>query len=135
MDDNPHWWAKYMGIPFAEKGRSMDSTDCWGLVKIIYENELGITLPSYTEYYETTNDRKILAETIQNESSANWDQPTEPKPFDVIILNMRGLPMHVGVVTKPNYMIHCAKDINTVHENYTTMRWKHKVIGLARWRD
>lgn len=128
------WWTKYIGIPFVEKGRSDVGVDCWGLVKIIYEKEKGIILPSYEELYETTEDRDILSQTIQSESSAHWLNPEKPKEFDVIILDMRGLPMHVGIVTKDNHMIHCAKGINTAHENFTTMRWRHKVKGFARWK-
>lgn len=128
------WWTKYMEIPFLEKGRSMDGGDCWGLVGLIYKNELGIELPDYLDYYETTNDRDILAQTIKDERNQHWESPDDKKEFDVIILNMRGVPMHVGVITKPNHMIHCAKGIGTVHENYTTARWKHKVMGVARWK-
>lgn len=128
------WWTKYMEIPFLEKGRSIDGVDCWGLVGLIYQNELGIELPDYLNYYETTNDRDILAQTIRDERNQHWESPDDKKEFDVIILNMRGVPMHVGVITKHNHMIHCAKGIGTVHENYTTARWKHKVMGVARWK-
>ena len=129
------WANKYMIIPFVEKGRSFDGADCYGLVRLIYKNELGIELPDYLGLYESTNDREKLSKIINDESSKKWLNPEKgkEKPFDVIILEMRGVPMHVGIVTKPGYMIHCAKGINTVYENYRNMRWEHKIRGFARY--
>lgn len=127
------WWNKYIRVPFEEKGRGHNGCDCWGLVQLIYKEQLNIDLPGYEEVYKTTNDREILSKTIQNERNNNWTTPFEGEPFDVIILKMGGVPMHVGVVTKPGRMIHCAKDIGTTHEQYDAMRWKNKVIGFARY--
>lgn len=127
------WWNKYVKIPFGEKGRSEDNVDCWGLVQLIYRKELGIELPSYLECYETTNDRDKLATVISSERACKWQEPEEPKEFDVIILRMRGVPMHVGVVTKSGSMIHCARGIGTALERYDSMRWKNNVMGFARY--
>ncbi len=126
------WWNEYIKTPFKEKGRGHDGCDCWGLVKLIYKEQLGIELPGYEEVYETTNDREILAATIKNERDSRWMHPDKPQPFDVIILNMAGMPMHVGIVTHKGHMIHCAKDVGTAHEKFNQLRWKNKVIGFAR---
>lgn len=128
-----NWWSKYIDVPFVERGRDMEGSDCWGLVRLIYKNELGIDLQDYSELYESTNDREKLSKIVESESEQNWISVDAPKEFDVVILNLRGVPMHVGIVTKPNHMIHCAKGINTVHEHFGTARWKHKVMGFERW--
>lgn len=121
-------------MKFAEKGRSVEGVDCWGLVKLVYENERGIDVPSYVDDYETTNDRQKISDIISSESAEKWEMVKEPREYDVVILDMRGIPMHVGIVTKPGHMIHCARGINTVHENFTTARWRHKIKGFARWK-
>lgn len=133
MNQPVQWYTKYMSVPFVEKGRSMDGADCWGLACLIYKNELGIILPDYLDVYENTNERDVLAKVIGSEREAHWINPVEPKEFDLVVLNMRGVPMHIGVVTKPNHMVHCAKDVNTTHEHYGTSRWKHKVMGFGRY--
>lgn len=122
-----------MHIPFKEKGRDAAGLDCWGLVRLIYKNELDIDLPDYLDVYETTEDRDALSKKIREESES-WLLPETPQEFDVAILNMRGVPMHVGIVTKKNHMIHCARGINTVHENFTISKWKHKIMGYRRWK-
>lgn len=122
-----------MDVPFVEKGRDMGGADCYGLLCLIYKNELGIELPDYLDIYENTNEREKLSVAIKKDKEENWLSVDKPKEFDVVILNMRGVPMHLGIVTKPNHMIHCAKGINTTHEHYGTARWKHKVMGFERW--
>lgn len=132
-------WNKYIRIPFKEKGRDFSGCDCWGLVRLIMKEECGIELPSYLECYNSTEEREILSKTIQQEREA-WDcfnyapDNDVSQPFDVVILNLVGLPVHCGLVTSKGNMIHCAKDINTVRENYTGLRWKNKVVGFSRWK-
>jgi len=126
------WYHKYCHIPFKEKGRSWEGVDCWGLPYVAYKEEKNILLPDYLNVYESTNDRDILGQTIADERNSKWQSPTIPAPFDIVILKMRGVPMHCGIVIKPGFMIHSAKDINTVIERYDSMRWKNKVIGFAR---
>jgi len=126
------WWNDYFRVPFVEKGRSMEGADCWGLVYMVYRTHLGIMLPDYLDQYETTDDRDLLGEVISTESGQKWHEPASPKEFDVIILRLRGVPMHVGLVTKPGYMLHCARGVGVVHENYDSVKWRHNVMGFAR---
>lgn len=127
------WWNQYVGVPFAEKGRSLKGFDCWGLVQHHYRENLRIELPSYLEHYETTNDRDALGQVIGRESGEKWLDIAKPQSSDVIILRLRGVPMHVGLVTKPGYMIHCARGIGVAHERFDSMRWRSNVQGFVRY--
>lgn len=127
------WWNNYIRIPFEEKGRSEKGADCWGLFKLVYEKERGIILPDYLECYDTTADAEKLGEVIQNERKQKWQDVESGIEFDAIILRMRNRPMHVGIVTKPGFMLHCAEGVGVAHENYTNMRWQNRVIGFSRW--
>lgn len=129
------WWQKYIGRPFEEKGRGPNSFDCWGLVRWVYgyDHPDKIELPSYDECYKSTQDREKLSSVILTESNIKWFPTDGPKTFDVILLRMRGFPMHVGVVTKPFHMLHCSQGIGTVHERFDSMRWEKKVLGFFRY--
>ncbi len=127
------WWNRYIGIPFKEKGRELTQCDCWGLVRLIYGIEREIELPSYSELYASTEERQRLGDAILLEKQESWREISSPEPFDAILLRMAGVPMHVGLVTKPLHMIHCARDIGTVHERYDSLRWKNKVAGFFRY--
>lgn len=125
------WWNKYVGLPFIDKGRGEKGGDCWNLVMQVYKNELGIELPSYDEEYEDTHDKGNCARIVVEEKS-KWIDVDKPQEFDVIITRIRGVPMHVGIVTKVGSMLHCSQGIGTVHEKYTSTRWKTNIIGFAR---
>lgn len=129
------WWNKYVGIPFEEKGRTAQACDCWGLVRLIYKNELGIDLPSYDEHYRHTNDTEMIDGHINTVYTENWSHPETPQPFDIVILKRRGIPMHVGVVTNAGNMIHCESGIGAVIERYNSIRWNYgkNVVGFARY--
>ena len=129
------WWTKYVGIPFEDKGRTTLSVDCWGLVRLVYKIEKEIDLPSYDECYDHTNDVSKIDSHIKNEWAMSWSHPDAPESFDIIILKRRGVPMHVGIVTRPGFMLHCEQGAGTVHEKYTSMRWENKLMGFARWQN
>lgn len=125
------WWNKYLDFKFEDKGRNPKSGDCWGLLLQIYKNELDITVPDYTEFYQNTMDRQALADLIKQEKKT-WVEVKEPKEFDVVIINMRGVPMHIGVVTRNGFMIHCSRGVNTSHEKYNGIKWRNKIVGFER---
>lgn len=133
--ESPAWWNKYIGIPFVEKGRDENGLDCYGLLQLVFKQERGIILRDYLEVYDNVNDKEILKAAIESGrlENDNWIEPPWPSMFDVIILRMRGVPIHLGIVTKPGHMLHCAKDINTVHEKYNSMLWKNRIVGFNRW--
>lgn len=129
------WWNQYIGRAFDEKGRGPDAFDCWGLLKWTYAHDhpRRITLPGYEELYESTNDRDTLGRVIFEERKARWCEVEKPVEWDAILLRMRGVPMHVGIVTRPGYMLHCAHGIGTVHEQYDSIRWRSKIMGFFRY--
>lgn len=127
------WWTEYVGIPFVEKGRDRGGVDCWGLVNLIYREKLGIELPSYAENYRDTNDRAALQALVEAEKAAKWVAVEKPKPYDAVVLTMLGMPTHVGIMVDDRHMLHCMRGTNTVREDITGLRWRHRVKGFARW--
>lgn len=129
------WWNKYIGAGFQEKGRGPDFFDCWGLLKHIYQYDhpKAFILPGYEELYESTSDRDTLGRVIFDERQKGWAEVPAPQEFDAILLRMRGVPMHVGIVTRAGHMLHCAHGIGAVHERFDSMRWSSKVLGFFRY--
>lgn len=123
----------YVGIPFAEKGASRAGANCWGLVRLIYEEQLGIELPGYEEFFEDTLDESIPAIVAAHmERSESWRPVEDEEPGDVVVLRVKGLPWHVGVVCGGGRMIHVELNTDSVWESYRCNKWEKRILGFYR---
>lgn len=128
--------ADYIGIPFLTHGRTREGLDCWGLVRLVYHERFGIDLPSLAEgYADATLDRSGVCSLVEAERPA-WIlvTPGEEQPGDVVLLRLRGLPVHVGVVTRPGWMLHVTAGVETTEERFDDGLWKLRVAGVFRHR-
>jgi cell wall-associated NlpC family hydrolase len=128
-------WDQYVGIPWAEKGRNEWGADCYGLIRLIYRNELGIELPAYTDAYLTTIDRKAVAEAIHGNWDSRWREvpPEAVEPLDGVLMREGGHPTHMGLVVKPGVLIHMVRDKDSVIERYETGSLRHRIVGFYRY--
>lgn len=131
----PYWAGHYIGAPFKERGRDIKGLDCWGLVRLILMEQFDIYPPSYTTSYASSVNEKQLGPLVRRET-LNWQhiRPNDEQCGDVVVLRMRGEPMHVGLVLGDKTMIHIERGINSVLENYNTLRWKKRVVGFFRYK-
>lgn len=137
----PGWVAHYLGIPFAEKGRTRQGVDCYGLVRLIYQEQRSVELPSYTEGYVTTDDKQEIAALMNQEVSARWKEIPMPtiQLFDCLIFRVLGHPMHVGLALDHPWFIHAIKrqgqSMGKVWvERWDSIAWKHRVVAAVRWQ-
>lgn len=111
------WVNRYINIPYLNKGRGFEGADCWGLVRLVYEHELGIQLPSYGE---VSSDNLVAAQNKVHTvaSQAQWINvaPEHIAPFDVCVMRAYGkrLVCHVGVVIDKNTILHVESRSNSV---------------------
>ncbi|MBL1148205.1 MAG: phage tail protein [Pseudomonadota bacterium] len=129
----PYWAGHYIGLPFREHGRSIAGTDCWGLVRLVLQEQFAAVLPSYAADYQTTGNATELGKLIGQEAE-KWIAISagQEKLGDVIVLRMRGAPMHVGLVLGDGRMLHIEKHINSAIEDYRSRRWRERVTGFYR---
>jgi len=129
------WSNDYIHVQFKDHGRSKVGADCWGLVRIIYQERLGIILPSYDEVYTDVLDRQGIADNYQQHRQ-DWlpiEQGFE-KEYDLAVFRMLNLPTHVAVVIKPNLMIHCERGCGTCVSDYKEERqWSRRLEGFYRY--
>lgn len=129
----PFWAGRYIGLPFLGLGRNQDGVDCWGLVRLVYTEQFGIVLPSYVNQYQSTTQVEKIGCLVGRES-AKWKPVAAGSEVtgDVVVLRVRGAPMHVGLVVGDGMMLHIERGINSVIERYTSSRWQHKIFGFFR---
>lgn len=100
------WWAKYIGKPFADGGRGPDAFDCWGLIRVVYQDQLAIKLPSYGEI--SAKDLVRIARTMEDHKNDGWAE-CGPEPYSVVLMKTaRGgdRVTHVGVMVDDFRVMH-----------------------------
>lgn len=129
----PIWAGHYIGMPFADKGRERSGLDCWGLVRLVMQEQFGIALPSHTGEYQRATELDKIPALIDRESRKWFPVPAGSEVLaDVIVLRYRGAPMHVGMVLGDGQMLHIEQNVNSLIEKYTGSRWATKVSGFYR---
>ena len=130
------WSNRYIGLPYVEFGRGMAGVDCWGLVVVVYLQELGITLPDYLGYASAEEHAEIDALIAGAEQSPSWvaaDTPAPfPAPFDIAVFRRGHLASHIGIVVQRGIMLHMVGQDCAKLEAYTTGRWGNRLKGIYR---
>lgn len=132
----PPWAASYVGLPYLAGGKGMDGADCWGLVALIHERELGKPLPPYEGPLFTQGcDRADLAEQALAYSrrfpKVLADQVTLG---DVILMRTGRHPFHCGLILALGWMLHTEEQANgACIETYEGLAWKRRIISFHRF--
>lgn len=122
-------------LPYVVGGRSRDGVDCWGLVVILYKEIYDQDVPEYPHVLMPNLDdsrrasREMLLELNRQ---TLFHQVDKPQAGDVILLNVLGDPLHIGVILGDNTMIHTGRSHGVVIENYMETKWKSKIAGIYR---
>lgn len=129
----PFWAGHYIGLPFREHGRDSAGLDCWGLVRLVLAEQFGLAVPSYAHAYTASTREDELGPLIRRESRKWRRVPAGQESCgDIVVLRMRGEPMHVGIVLGDRSMLHIDRRIDSAIEPYSSLRWKDRVIGFFR---
>jgi cell wall-associated NlpC family hydrolase len=108
--------------------------DCWGLVRFVYGEELGVVLPSYKGIYTDSNVQSLrkAAEVMDREKAA-WVKVDDMRPFDVLLLRARGkLAAHVGVYVDRGFMLHSQERVGAMTELVIDSLRPNRLVGIFR---
>lgn len=125
---------KYLVIPFIPHGRTFQGCDCWGLVRLIYKEELNIDLPSFTTEYDKLNPVEIEDVIGLNKETIKYVEVKDEdfKEFDLLLFEQYGKDSHIGLYVDNDYYIHTNRRKDTVIEKLSVS--SHKLKGVYRVR-
>lgn len=117
-------------------GRDYNGVDCYGLIYLIYKEQLGIELNPFSGIFTDQSPKTMLqiAE-VMNKDRNNWNSPKDIKAFDMLQLRTGRHAFHVGVAIDEKRMIHVEEGINAVIERITSPIWKNRIEWIYRHKS
>lgn len=99
---------RYLLIPFRSQGRDHSGCDCWGLLRLIYQEALGIELTSF-EDTPATSLRDVVRLVARHKGE--WVKVDAPRRFDALVMasvgrETPGMAAHVGMAVDGQRFIH-----------------------------
>ena len=130
------WVKDYIGIPFRFQGRDRRGLDCYGLVVLVYREQLGIELPDYITRYGPEPTRYTLEDTYRTALlDPRWTLQNRPRIGDVVLLRVFGLPIHCGVFVGQHTMLNTRIDVASCLERLDGFQWRDRVVGYFRYEE
>jgi len=119
-----NWATKYIGLPFLLGGRSREGLDCWGLVQLVYQEELNESLPVFPGIAE----ENVLSHSrdIARESELMWKELPHPDDLCAVAMGQGPVLHHVGVWASGDggKIIHAWKDLHVIADTLRTIKLK-----------
>lgn len=107
---------KYVGLPFVEGGRDFSGVDCYGVIVLIYREELGVDLWDTSGYSLDNYSKENL---MLSNYYKNWEPIDKEhlQEMDVLLfttdLELPDIPTHIALYVGENKMIHCTRKLDT----------------------
>ena len=128
------WYNNYIDIPYKDGGRDRAGLDCWGLVRLVYSDQYGIELPSFSTAYSTVKDTARTGELIAQHKE-QWEPLTQPEPGCVVLMRVLGSETHVGVYIGEDKFLHIRSGANSVVESISSAKWQHRIVGYFKYTE
>ena len=126
------WYNKYVGIPYKDNGRDLAGLDCWGLVRLVYSQEYGIELPSFSTDYTGAADLETTAELISI-NKENWQKSQNRIVGSVVLFKVFKTETHVGIYVGNNKFLHARQGHASVIESLDATTWKNRLVGYFEY--
>jgi cell wall-associated NlpC family hydrolase len=135
----PRQFNKYVGLPYKNFGRDPvadGGVDCYGLILYILKKEFGINVKEHSDatYFEQ-NEPATAKKIIEYSSDIRDWVDVDIKDIqagDVVLMSIKGYPIHMGLAISKTHMIHVFFGANAVIERFDTFKWEKRIWGVKR---
>lgn len=138
-------FRKFIGIPYLHQGRDFKGIDCYGLIVLVYKENLDIELPDPTLYEFGTDACNYMPAFYTNgeyEGFSGYYKLWEPvdrinlQKYDIVLLNTYSgieAPTHSGLYVGDGLLIHSMSGLPvTIHR---MDRWEDAIHSTYRYKE
>jgi cell wall-associated NlpC family hydrolase len=127
----------YIGLPYKHKGRDFGGIDCWGLYRLIYEYELNIVLPDFTDVlYDRNWYKREENHILENISRTKFEKVEPPyKLYDGMIFYKDRhsiIANHIGMYIDDEKFIHVLENKLSMISRLDSY-WNSLLYGVMRY--
>jgi cell wall-associated NlpC family hydrolase len=113
---------KFMNAKYVKDGRTYKEIDCYGICYLFNRDFLSKSIPEFPQFRKSEHLYKEIK--LGKELTG-----------DIISFNIKGQPIHVGVVVEKGMMLHIMENRETSYESYTSFKWKKRVNSIWRYES
>jgi hypothetical protein len=135
----PAWTGNYIGIPYVSRGDTRAGCHCYGLVRLLYREQLGIDLP---EFGPLSADDVLAAARAMRSGAVlpPWRYVEPPlRAFDGVVMTrrsrqtrFRAVEGHAGVMLNHRTMLHVDDAAGAVKVPIDLPSIRDRIIGFVR---
>jgi len=126
-------FSQFIGIPFVDKGHTVDGADCYGLIRLIYKESKAIDIPEFSSSCKDT--KRIFADYLK-QISEHWYSVTDLQAYDVIAMaydvNHPRIVQHFAVYIGNGMIIHSLDGVGSFIAKLSD--FKSYIKGTYRWK-
>ena len=126
---------KYINLPYKNVGRDFNGVDCFGLVYLIYKNELNIELPDFTNLMYSKNwfkeGKNIIVENVWDK----WYEVDKTEQTDLLLFYTnykKRVVNHIGLYIGNNKFIHILETYSSKIDRLDG-RWNKLLYKILRY--
>lgn len=130
-----HWALQYLGAPWVSGQSGPVAYDCYGLVRAVYRDVLGIDLP----VIDVTQAEPLrLRHAMEQQAGAAWLDVHTSAELDVVLMSHGKHPHHVGLwsAVDGGRVVHAVEGAGVVAQSLAALQlagWR--VLGYHRRAD
>ncbi|MBN8189557.1 C40 family peptidase [Salipiger thiooxidans] len=126
-------FSDFVGIPHLDLGRGRAGADCYGLLRLVYAELLGIDLPSFSGAYTSCEEHAHLGALVAGEADAGpWRPVGEIRAYDALLFRVGRHDCHVAVAVDRTRMLHVHARSSAVIVPRNDPMWRDRFAGAYR---
>lgn len=124
------WLNDYIGLPYVPGARGPDAFDCYGLVKLIYDEQYGEILPDWLgDHLDLKQRSKALDDIV---CGGTWTDTEDPADGDIVICYRTRAAYHIGLFYAGG-VIHSLEGVGVIYEPLARFEARFTRIVFGEW--